>query len=225
MMKNLLVSMVLVSLAFSTANALAAKKAGTTSVSLDSTEASHLTFMREEEKLARDVYLTLSALYPKQRVFNQIATRSEQTHTDTMRDKLDQYNLPDPNPGANDLPSSLGVFTGKEWGWYFTEKFEQLTARGKTSELEALYVGALIEELDMRDIAVCPQIMIDHGFSSPCGLEYTDEEGLQTAYSSLISGSESHLRAFVGQIEAVIGVGNYKAQYLTQDEVDGILGR
>mgnify|MGYP000430246307 CR=1 FL=1 len=72
-----------------------------------------------------------------------------------MRDKLDQYNVPDPNPGTNDLPSSLGVFTGKEWGWYFTEKFEQLTARGKVSELEALYVGALIEELDMKDIAVC----------------------------------------------------------------------
>jgi len=41
----------------------------------------------------------------------------------------------------------------------------------------------------------------------------------------LISGSESHLRAYVGQIEAVIGVGNYEAQYLTQAEVDAILGR
>ena len=67
---------------------------------LDTTETSHLTFMREEEKLARDVYLTLSDLYPDQRVFSQIATRAEQTHTDTMRDKLDQFNLPDPNPNT-----------------------------------------------------------------------------------------------------------------------------
>ena len=192
---------------------------------LDATEASHLTFMREEEKLARDVYLTLAELYPAQQVFSRIATRSEQTHTDTMRDKLDQFNLPDPNPDTNNLPSSLGVFTGNEWGWYFTEKFTLLTAKGKESELAALYVGALIEELDMHDIAVCPQVMIDRGFSSPCGLAYTDEAALQTAYSALISGSESHLRAYVGQIEAVIGVGNYEAQYLTQAEVDAILGR
>lgn len=192
---------------------------------LDTTEASHLTFMREEEKLARDVYLTLAALYPDQEVFSRIATRAEQTHTDTMRDKLDQFNLPDPNPETNNLPSSLGVFTGDEWGWYFIEKFALLTAKGEVSELDALYVGAFIEELDMHDIAVCPQIMIDRGFSSPCGLAYTDEGALQTAYSALISGSESHLRAYVGQIEAVIGVGNYVAQYLTQAEVDAILGR
>ena len=56
-------------------------------------------------------------------------------------------------------------------------------------------------------------------------MEYTDESGLINAYNSLIDGSESHLRAYVGQIEAVIGVGNYVAQYLTQAEVDAILGR
>lgn len=192
---------------------------------LDATEISHLTFMREEEKLARDVYLTLADHYPDQQVFNRIATRSEQTHTDTLRDRLDQYNLPDPNPETNNLPSSLGVFTGNAWGWYFKEKFDLLTAKGAVSELDALYVGALIEELDMHDIAICPQVMIDRGFSSPCGLAYTDEEALQSAYRSLISGSESHLRAYVGQIEAVIGVGNYEAQYLSQTEVDAILGR
>lgn len=192
---------------------------------LDATEASHLTFMREEEKLARDVYLTLAELYPSQRVFSQIATQSEQTHTDSMRDRLNQFNLPDPNPDTNNLPASLGVFTGEEWGWYFAEKFALLTSMGEESELAALYVGALIEELDMYDIAVCPQVMVDRGFSSPCGLEYTDERALQTAYSALISGSESHLRAYVGQIEAVIGAGNYEAQYITQEEVDAILGR
>jgi len=192
---------------------------------LDATEASHLTFMREEEKLARDVYLTLADLYPDQRVFSRIATRSEQTHTDTMRDKLDQFNLPDPNPNTNELPSSIGVFTGEEWGWYFTEKFALLTTKAGVSELDALYVGAFIEELDMYDIVVCPQVLIDRGYSSPCGLEYTDERSLQTAYSALVSGSKSHLRAYVEQIETFIGVGNYVAQYITQAEVDAILGR
>lgn len=204
-------------------NALAGDNPATTK--LDAVEASHLTFMREEEKLARDVYLTLAGLYPDQKVFNRIATTSEQTHTDTMRDKLALYNLPDPNPATNDLPDSIGVFTGAEWGWYFAEKFKDLTEKGSKSELEALYVGAFIEELDMNDIAVCPAVMVEAGYPKPCGLEYTDETGLINAYSSLIDGSENHLRAYVGQIEAVIGVGNYVAQYLTQAEVDAILGR
>jgi hypothetical protein len=48
---------------------------------------------------------------------------------------------------------------------------------------------------------------------------------LINTYSHLIDGSENHLRAFVGQIEAVIGEGSYEAQYLSQQEVDVILGR
>ena len=204
-------------------NALAANKV--TSTGLDAVEASHLTFMREEEKLARDVYLTLANMYPDQDVFNTIATTSEQTHTDTLRDKLAQLDLPDPNPDTNDLPASIGVFLGEDWGWYFTEKFAVLTSMAATSELAALYVGALVEELDMHDIAVCPHVMIEAGYPSPCALEYTETPALINAYNSLIDGSESHLRAYVGQIEAVIGVGNYEAQYLTQAEVDAILGR
>ncbi len=192
---------------------------------LDAVEASHLTFMREEEKLARDVYLTLAGLYPNQAAFDTIAMTSEQTHTDTMRDKLAQYDLPDPNPEANEVPASIGAFLGTEWGWYFSEKFNELTSQGRKSELDALYVGAFIEELDMNDIAVCPQVMIDAGYPDPCGLEYTDERALINGYSSLIDGSESHLRAFVDQIERITGPGSYQAQYLTPAEVDAILGR
>ncbi len=192
---------------------------------LDSIEQSHLSFMREEEKLARDVYLTLADYYPNQPVLSNIATGSEQAHTDTVKAKLDQYNVPDPNPDTNNLPASIGVFTGAEWGAYFDSKFKALTGLGQESELAALYVGAFIEELDMKDIGICPQIMIDNGYPSPCGLQYTDETGIQNAYNSLISGSENHLRSFVGQIEAIEGEGTYQAQYLTQEEVDIILGR
>lgn len=198
---------------------------GGNSTTLDNNETSHLTFMREEEKLARDVYLTFANLYPEQGVFANIATTSEQTHTDTIRDLLALYALPDPNPETNNLPTSIGVYTGEEWGWYFSEKFNALVTAGSRSELDALYVGALIEELDMHDIADCPQVMVDAGYNDPCGLNYTDESATINAYSSLIDGSESHLRAYVGQIEAIIGEGNYQAQYLTQEEVDTILGR
>ena len=53
-----------------------------------------------------------------------------------MRDKLAQFNLPDPNPATNNLPDSIGVFLGREWGWYFTEKFDALTSKARTSELD-----------------------------------------------------------------------------------------
>ena len=212
----------LTSLTLFSANTLAAKKV---KVALDKDEASLLTFMREEEKLARDVYLKFAEMYPKQGVFAEIATSSEQTHTDTIRDKLAQYNLADPNPDTNNLPESLGVFTGEEWGWYFTENYTELTDWGSKSELDALYAGAFIEELDMHDIAECPELMVESSYSDPCGLNYTDEGGLINAYRALIDGSELHLRSYVGQIEAIIGEGNYEAQYLSQDDVDAILGR
>lgn len=192
---------------------------------LDADEESHLTFMREEEKLARDVYLTFAGMYPEQGIFSTIATKSEQTHTDTMRDKLDQFKLSDPNPGTNNLPESVGVFTGEEWGWYFSERFNELVTMGSESELSALYAGALIEELDMHDIVECPHVMVDAGYRDPCGLQHTDERALINAYRSLIDGSENHLRSYVGQIEAVIGAGKYEAQLLSQEEVDEILGR
>ena len=210
-------------------NSIAKSESTTTNkdtvIILDAIEVSHLTFMREEEKLARDVYLTFSQMYPQQSVFSTIATKSEQTHTDTMRDKLDQYNLPDPNPSANDLPESIGLFSGDEWGWYFMQKYAELVSKGSNSELDALYVGALIEELDMHDIGECPDIMVDSGYPDPCGLSYTDNKVIKTSYKSLIDGSENHLRSYVGQIEAVIGEGNYEAQFLSQAEVDAILGR
>ncbi len=195
---------------------------------LDAGETAHLIFMREEEKLARDVYLTLSALYPNSAPFSNIGFESEQTHTDTVRDMLAKYGIPDPNPGANDLPESIGIFTGEDYGWYFTEKYQELVARGKISLLEALYVGAFIEELDMVDIVGCPKVivatssLIDEG---QCGLTYTDERALQTMYTHLVEGSKDHLRAFVKNIENIIGAGNYVAQVLTQEEVDAILGR
>lgn len=195
---------------------------------LDLGEETHLIFMREEEKLARDVYLTLGAMYPDEPAFLNIADGSEQTHTDTVRDMLAIYGVADPNPDANNLPDSIGIFTGAEYGWYFTEKFNLLTSWGAQSVLDALYVGAYIEELDMIDIIKCPKVIVetDNGIGEgECGLDYTDEAELQTMYNHLVDGSENHLRSYVKNIEAIIGEGNYVAQILTQDEVDAILGR
>lgn len=195
---------------------------------LDAGETAHLIFMREEEKLARDAYLTMALLYPNASTFSTIGDGSEQTHTDTVRDMLEKYGIPDPNPDANILPDSIGVFTGAAYGWYFTEKFGALVARGSAGLLEALYVGAFIEELDMLDIVGCPKVIVETDplvEAGQCGLTYTDEPALQTMYTHLVEGSKDHLRAYVTNIENFIGAGNYVAQVLTQEEVDAILGR
>lgn len=195
---------------------------------LDAGETAHLIFMREEEKLARDVYLTLATLYPAAATFSTIGTQSEQTHTDTVRDMLAKYGIPDPDPEANNLPDSIGVFTGKDYGWYFAEKYLALVALGKTGLLEAFSVGAFIEELDMLDIVGCPKVIVETSTvigEGQCGLAYTDEPALQAMYTHLVEGSKDHLRAYVKNIEAIIGAGNYVAQVLTQEEVDAILGR
>lgn len=190
---------------------------------LDFNEQTHLEFMCEEEKLARDVYITLGSEYPKSRVFGNIDD-SEERHKCAVIDMLEKYGVP--NPSTND---NIGVFTGEVYGWYFTEKYNALVERGSASELDALYVGAFIEELDMLDINQCPNVIVetDNGIDdvSDCGKIYTTKPDIQRLYGSLLEGSESHLRAYVRNIEMQIGEGNYEAQVLTQEEVDTILGR
>ena len=189
---------------------------------LDYNDATHLTFMREEEKLARDVYNTFHEMYPNSRAFGQIED-SEQKHTDAVAAMLARYGLEDPN--TND---AIGKYTGEEYGPYFTEKYELLVEMGRKSLLDAMYVGALIEELDMHDLIYCPQAIVeaDNGVDvNECGQIYTDEEPILELYQKLLNGSASHLRGYVQNIESVIGEGNYEAQVLTQEEVDGILGR
>ena len=195
----------------------------TDGVVLDYNEQTHLEFMREEEKLARDVYMELGAMYPDHPIFGKIDD-SEQKHTDAVKAMIEKYGLQDPSTNDN-----VGVFTGENYGWYFTEKFKLLVERASISELEALYVGAFIEELDMMDINQCPQVIVEteNGINdvTECGKIYTDNADVSNLYASLLDGSDSHLEGYVRNIEQYIGKGNYQAQVLPQEEVDEILGR
>ncbi|MGD8582688.1 MAG: DUF2202 domain-containing protein [Gammaproteobacteria bacterium] len=211
--------------AFAMVIALAGKAAyaDTNGIVLDYNEQTHLEFMREEEKLARDVYIELSTMYPDHPVFGKIDD-SEQKHTDAVKAMIEKYGLEDPNTNDN-----VGVYTGNDYGWYFTEKFQQLVERASVSELDALYVGAFIEELDMMDINQCPQVIIetdnDINDVTECGKVYTDNEDVDDLYASLLDGSDSHLEGYVKNIEKYIGEGNYQAQVLPQEQVDELIGR
>lgn len=190
---------------------------------LDFNEQTHLEFMREEEKLARDVYTTLGSQYSQMKIFGNIDD-SEQRHTFAIYDMLEKYGVDDPSTNDN-----VGVFTGVDFGPYFTEKYTALVAQGSKSPLDALYVGAFIEELDMMDINYCPAEIVaqDNGIDgeNECGKNYTDNPDIQRLYASLLEGSENHLRAFVSEIEVKEGPGSYQAQILPQAVVDEILDR
>jgi hypothetical protein len=80
--------------------------ADTGGIVLDYNEQTHLAFMREEEKLARDVYMKLGDMYPEHPIFGNIDD-SEQQHTDAVKAMIEKYGLQDPSTNDN-----VGVYTG-----------------------------------------------------------------------------------------------------------------
>ena len=137
-------------------------------------EYSGILFMREEEKLARDVYLYLYEIYPLRSFLN--ISKSEQAHMNAMLYLIDTLNLVDP---VGDNPE--GVFQNEE----LQELYDELIDRGSISQEEALRVGALIEEVDIIDI----QTELD---------EHATHEEVIRVYTNLLRASGNHLRAFVG---------------------------
>ncbi|AHL21887.1 DUF2202 domain-containing protein [Thermococcus nautili] len=165
---------------------------------LSQDEIEAILYMREEEKLARDVYLTLynETGLP---IFNNIA-RSEQTHMDMVLELIKKYNLTDPVAGMG-----VGEFNSTE----MQELYEKLVAQGSESEVEALKVGALIEEIDIKDLDEW--------------LKRTDNEDIKAVFESLRSGSENHLRAFTRLLQNRYGV-TYTPQVLSEEEYKSIVG-
>ena len=158
-------------------------------------EAAALLFMREEEKLARDVYNALYEIWG-QPTFTNIAS-SEQMHMDEVKLLLDRYKLADPalEPGSFTDPS-LGAL------------YDQLVAQGSLSLADALKVGAAIEEIDILDLQT--------------RLAQTDNADIQQVFNSLMSGSYSHLNAFTGVLSMQTGE-TYTPQYLSAEAYAAIV--
>ena len=151
-------------------------------------------FMREEEKLARDVYATLYAAWGDP-VFDNIAY-SEQSHMDAMGRLLDKYGVQDPvtktavDPGV--YPDSC---IGDECVFFdpaLADLYKTLVADGTGSRFAGLLVGGLIEEKDMTDIRAA--------------IDETDDPHIQSVYERLLCGSANHLRAFARNIELASGL-------------------
>lgn len=162
---------------------------------LSAEEIQGLLYMREEEKLARDVYLYAYDLWGFQ-IFDKIS-QSEQFHTDMVGILIEKYNLTDP------YVSTPGVYKNET----IQKLYYNLTSRVKQSSTEALIVGANIEELDIVDIQNW--------------LNKTDNQDIQYVYNMLINGSENHLRAFVRNLSN-LGI-TYHPVYLSEEEYEKII--
>ena len=162
---------------------------------ITSQDAAWLSHLREEEKVARDVY---DALYQTWGMtsFDNISS-AEQHHMDAVLQRILAYGLVDP---AQPQP---GVFTDAG----LQQLYDTLVGQGRQSQLDALMTGALIEEVDMQDL--------DEMTAA------TSNPALIDLYGKLHCGSRNHLRAFVRQIENRGLV--YAAQVLSQEAVDQIV--
>ncbi len=163
---------------------------------LDTVELEGLLLMREEEKLARDVYLTLADQWGI-RVFDNIA-RSEETHMSAVADLLERYDIEDPVTS-----NEVGAFTSSS----MQKLYDDLVASGSKSYSDALAIGAKIEELDIADL----QRLI----------EATDNEDIRLVYENLLNGSKNHLRAFDMQLQTA-GI-TYYPEHLSAAEYEDII--
>ncbi|PHN06129.1 hypothetical protein CRP01_13135 [Flavilitoribacter nigricans DSM 23189 = NBRC 102662] len=160
-------------------------------------EEAGLLFMREEEKLAHDLYTAMYQSWNNQ-VFDNIAA-SEQTHTEAVLLLLEKYDLTDP-VGDN----AVGVFVNTD----LQAIYDDLLAQGNLSEIEALKVGAVVEEIDILDLA--DQLS-----------NTVDNQDIELVYTNLQTGSRNHLRAFVRNL-AARGI-TYEPAYLSQEDYDDII--
>ena len=142
---------------------------------LTQAEIDGLFYIREEEKLARDSYLTL---YDKWHlsIFSMIAN-SEVMHMSRVKDLLDRYGLADPAAGKG-----IGEFTNP----ILQQLYNDLMVQGGKSSTEALKVGVAIEKVDIQDLEKY--------------IALTNKTDIIQVFTSLKNASYKHLSVFNNQL-------------------------
>lgn len=162
---------------------------------LNNVELNDLIHLAEEEKLARDVYNYAFQVYGLN-IFKNIGA-SEQKHLNSVLSFLSNNNVEDPtHPNAGHFFSET-----------LSELYANLTAQVDLSKLDALKVGATIEDLDIMDI--------DDFIGN------TKNEDLINMYQNLKCGSRNHMRSFYALI--IINEGSYNPQFISLDLFDEII--
>ncbi|WP_457618985.1 DUF2202 domain-containing protein [Lutibacter sp.] len=158
-------------------------------------EIDDLLFLREEEKLARDVYLFSYDKYAET-IFNSIS-QSEQQHMNSVLTLLNTYEIADP------ASSERGVFTNQDLQGLYND----LITQSDISLLEALRVGAIIEDLDLNDI---------HQDESN-----TTRDDIISVYEKLSCGSRNHLRSYTSQL--LSNGESYIPQFISLTEFEEVI--
>ena len=139
------------------------------SVTLTQKEIDGILFMREEEKLAHDVYVQFYDLYGNKIFLN--ISQSEQRHTEAVLRLINFYGLED------NAKAGIGEFKNEE----LQELYDLLMSMG-TNLISALEVGVIIEETDIEDITAL--------------MEQTEVKNILQVYGNLLNGSQNHLKSF-----------------------------
>jgi hypothetical protein len=147
-------------------------------ISLIQKEKDAILYMREEEKLARDVYDSMYAKWGGNPFSN--IRQSEQVHMNRMKALITTYQLQDP-------VSQTGDVQGKFVSIIMQKYYNELTASGSQSLAAALKVGAKIEELDIADLEE--------------RIKQTQREDISSSFEFLKMASHNHLRAFVRRLK------------------------
>ncbi len=165
------------------------------SATLTDTLAASLIKIREEEKLARDVYAVVGRTWNNQ-VFQRIST-AENNHLTAVITLMRSAGLTDTALEAE------GIFTGSG----MQAMYDSLVSQGEASFQEACQAGARIEEMDINDLSRA--------------LLNTSDSNATLVLENLLRGSRNHLRAFNRQL-AALGY-TYTPVYISQDEFDQIV--
>ena len=160
---------------------------------LSAEELDDLLLMREEEKIARDVYIRMYEQWGM-RPFGNISG-AEQAHMDAMLALLEHYGEPDPARGLG-----VGQFRRTD----LQTLHDDLVGKGLQSPAEAVRVGLLIEELDIADLQKAAR--------------RTDKPEIRAVYAELERGSRNHLRAFHRWMQ-MLGI-DYQPQHLSAAEFE-----
>jgi hypothetical protein len=151
--------------------------------------------MREEEKLAHDVYVTLAKSSGLQ-IFNKIAN-SESQHMRAVEQLASRYS----SVAATSLP--VGSFSDPQ----LQALYNSLVAIGSKSSIAAATVGAKIEEMDIRDLQTL--------------LSQNPPQDISKVLEHLQRASEQHLRAFTTELKQLGG--RYSPEFLSPQEYNRIL--
>lgn len=160
-------------------SAYASNETKEATVDLTEEQKDMLFYIYQEEKVARDVYITLGNIYTNENTFASIQL-SEQRHMDSAQGLCEKYGVDTSGVDEDQVGSFILPV--------LQELYDTCVSEGEKSLLDALKIGELIEYTDIEDL--------EH---ASVGMP----EDVVKVYDSLLEGSLSHLDAFQSAIARV----------------------